>query len=185
MEMATEFCPPKPKLTSRWTIALPAQQELIRATDSTCCRDLARVHGECATPPASQDTMIGLGMSLLSKYTRGHWTLGLYVLAFVSIWESLHREAPASLLCIRPKPNSYRTKVQWFCLSRCSRLHTRTLVGLFGGWGCLTLLTAPRWSVEVGWLEGSSWSPPGHACACRRLLAAQPRRSAAASRRVH
>ena len=43
---------------------------------------LVRIHGECAVPPASQDTMTGLGRSLLLKHNRGYWTLGLYVLAF-------------------------------------------------------------------------------------------------------
>ena len=87
--MATEFCPPKPKLTSRWTIALPVQQELIRATDSTCCRDLARVHGECATScqPGYDDWF--RSESTLKAY-QGHWTLGLYVLAFGPIvWGEL------------------------------------------------------------------------------------------------
>jgi hypothetical protein len=46
------------------------------------CRSFAHVYGECVAPPASQDTMTGLGMSLLLKRTRGHGTLGLYVLAF-------------------------------------------------------------------------------------------------------
>jgi hypothetical protein len=54
-----------------------ADQLQVLQVPSTCSRSMHR--------PSSQDTMTCLAMSLLFKHTGGHWTLGLYVLAFSPI----------------------------------------------------------------------------------------------------